>query len=391
MARKTHAISAAMLVVALLGVFVAAGPLVSETVPAYAADEYPTWADVEAARGNTAATEVEVTRINGLLGELETRAAALGDAAVAASGAASVAKAELALARERATSIETQRGAATEQAGDASVQIGRLGAQLYRSGAGELVYRMLLTNDPDVDLLYQLGVSTRLSETTRALQERALKQQNVVETLEKQAAVAAKERDRLSDEAERQADEAVAAEKAATAQLAEKRANADVLIAQLAALKNTTAAVEEAYRAGVAAEEERKRQEEEERRRQEEANNPDDGGTGTAPPPSGIIVDPAGARAYAASAIGGYGWGEGEYNCLVLLWNRESGWRADAYNASSGAYGIPQSLPGSKMASAGDDWRTNAATQINWGLGYIDARYGSPCGAWEHSEGWNWY
>ncbi|WP_245570881.1 coiled-coil domain-containing protein [Glaciibacter superstes] len=389
MPRKMRAIGAAMLVVAILGVFVTAA---GDTTPANAADEYPTWADVEAARGNAGATETEVTRINGLLGQLETRAAALGDAAVAASGAASVAEAELALARERATSIEAQLDTASEQADDASVQLGRLGAQLYRSGAGELVYRLLLTNDPDVDLLYQLGVSTRLSETTRAVQDRALKQQNVVATLEKQAALAAKERDRLSAQAQRQADEAVAAEQAATAQLAEKRANADVLIAQLAALKNTTAAVEEAYRAGVAAEEERKRQEEEERRRQNEANNPGGGGgTGTAPPPSGIIVDPAGARAYAASAIGGYGWGEGEYNCLVLLWNRESGWRADAYNASSGAYGIPQSLPGSKMASAGDDWRINAATQINWGLGYIDGRYGSPCGAWQHSEEWNWY
>ena len=68
-----------------------------------------------------------------------------------------------------------------------------------------------------------------------------------------------------------------------------------------------------------------------------------------------------------------YGWGSDQFDCLDLLWTRESGWRADAYNASSGAYGIPQSLPGSKMASAGADWRTNAATQINWGLGYIDA------------------
>lgn len=86
-----------------------------------------------------------------------------------------------------------------------------------------------------------------------------------------------------------------------------------------------------------------------------------------------------------------YGWGDGEYQCLVRLWTRESSWRADAYNASSGAYGIPQSLPGSKMASAGADWRTNAATQIEWGLAYISGRYGAPCGAWAHSEAVNWY
>ena len=74
----------------------------------------------------------------------------------------------------------------------------------------------------------------------------------------------------------------------------------------------------------------------------------------------------------------------------MKLWNRESGWRTTAQN-SSGAYGIPQALPGSKMASAGADWRTNAATQIKWGLGYISGRYGTPCGAWGHSQSTGWY
>ena len=63
------------------------------------------------------------------------------------------------------------------------------------------------------------------------------------------------------------------------------------------------------------------------------------------------------------------------------MWNRESGWRVNAYNPS-GAYGIPQALPGSKMASAGPDWQTDATTQIKWGLGYIKERYHSPCEAW---------
>jgi hypothetical protein len=77
-----------------------------------------------------------------------------------------------------------------------------------------------------------------------------------------------------------------------------------------------------------------------------------------------------------------YGWSSSEMSCLVPLWMGESGWRVDAENASSGAYGIPQSLPGSKMATVGADWRTNPVTQITWGLGYISERYGSPCGAW---------
>ncbi len=90
-------------------------------------------------------------------------------------------------------------------------------------------------------------------------------------------------------------------------------------------------------------------------------------------------------------ASANYGWGEDEFSCLVSLWNKESGWNYQAYNASSGATGIPQALPGSKMASAGSDWQTNATTQIAWGLQYISAVYGAPCGAWSHSQAVNWY
>lgn len=77
--------------------------------------------------------------------------------------------------------------------------------------------------------------------------------------------------------------------------------------------------------------------------------------------------------------------------CLDKLWTRESGWNPRAANPSSGAYGIPQALPGSKMASAGADWQTNPATQIKWGLGYIKSRYGTPCGAWSKLQTAGWY
>lgn len=100
---------------------------------------------------------------------------------------------------------------------------------------------------------------------------------------------------------------------------------------------------------------------------------------------------PAGAQASARAMLGNYGWGDDQFSCLVSLWNKESGWNYQAYNRSSGAFGIPQALPGSKMASAGADWQTNAATQVAWGLGYISGRYGSPCGAWGHSQSVGWY
>ncbi|WDZ86845.1 lytic transglycosylase domain-containing protein [Micromonospora cathayae] len=85
------------------------------------------------------------------------------------------------------------------------------------------------------------------------------------------------------------------------------------------------------------------------------------------------------------------GFGIDQMPCLDKLWTKESGWNHKARNSSSGAYGIPQSLPGSKMGSAGDDWETNPATQIEWGLGYIKGRYGTPCKAWGHSQDVGWY
>jgi hypothetical protein len=114
------------------------------------------------------------------------------------------------------------------------------------------------------------------------------------------------------------------------------------------------------------------------------------GSSGAWAPPF-ATPDPGTAQAIAYEMVLARGWNDDQFACLVALWNRESGWRVNAYNASSGAYGIPQSLPGNKMATAGADWETNPATQITWGLNYIGGRYGSPCGAWEHSESVGWY
>ena len=92
---------------------------------------------------------------------------------------------------------------------------------------------------------------------------------------------------------------------------------------------------------------------------------------------------PAGeAQKIARAMLPSYGWSpSSQFGCLVNLWNKESHWNTHAANPS-GAYGIPQALPGSKMASAGPDWQNNARTQIKWGLGYIKSRYGAPCDAW---------
>ncbi len=104
------------------------------------------------------------------------------------------------------------------------------------------------------------------------------------------------------------------------------------------------------------------------------------------------VNTPDGAKAYAAQlAAEKYGWGSDQFSCLASLWTKESGWNYQAYNNDGGATGIPQALPGSKMASFGADWQTNAATQIAWGLDYISRGYGTPCSAWSHSQAVNWY
>jgi hypothetical protein len=96
-------------------------------------------------------------------------------------------------------------------------------------------------------------------------------------------------------------------------------------------------------------------------------------------------------RQIAQQMLARFGWNASQFSCLFPLWEHESGWNPSAQNAGSGAYGIPQALPGAQMASAGADWQTNPATQIKWGLTYIQGRYGSPCGAWAHEQSSNWY
>jgi hypothetical protein len=96
-------------------------------------------------------------------------------------------------------------------------------------------------------------------------------------------------------------------------------------------------------------------------------------------------------RTIARALLAEFGYGADQFGCLDSLWMSESGWRVNADNPHSSAYGIPQALPGSKMSSEGADWATNPVTQIRWGLGYIQDRYGSPCGAWSFKQGRGWY
>ncbi len=128
----------------------------------------------------------------------------------------------------------------------------------------------------------------------------------------------------------------------------------------------------------------------------EDDNGDDDGGGGS---PSKGFTGPipascgeySGNRKIGCAILLSKGFGLSQMPCLDKLWKKESGWNHKAVNRSSGAYGIPQAYPGNKMSSVASDWRTNPATQIKWGLGYIKGRYGNPCGAWSHSQSRGWY
>lgn len=123
-----------------------------------------------------------------------------------------------------------------------------------------------------------------------------------------------------------------------------------------------------------------------------ESGSSGSGSSGSSEPAAPVQTYSGGdSRGIAQQMVAARGWGADQWSCLDQLWQKESNWNHTAQNPTSSAYGIPQSLPGSKMASAGSDWRTNPATQIEWGLGYIAGRYGNPCGAWAHSQARNWY
>ena len=403
---------------------------------AYDPSDYPSWSDVEAAKSSESATAAEVDRITAILDDLRDQAAVLTDAAIARASEADDAQSALDEATQRVTALEERATAARADADAAKEQAGRLAAQLYRNGGTDATLNLLVGGEQSDELLYRLGTMSQLTLQTSSLQTAAETTENAAGALASQAEQARSERVALVDAASAALDAAEAAQSAADAKVAEQEQYSSTLYAQLADLKNTTAALEEQYATGqqekaVFEDQQRRAREaaEAEARRTAPAAAPrpaapaapapapaapgggplqlgNDDPTGAKNSSAETIaalstyagrtdgMSPAQAQAYARSVLGNYGWGSDQMDaCLVPLWNGESGWRWNALNRSSGAYGIPQALPASKMASAGMDYQTNAATQVNWGLSYIKSSYGSPCSAWAkwNSRSPHWY
>nr|WP_246311615.1 hypothetical protein [Leifsonia naganoensis] len=382
----TRSAAVAVLVAGLVTAEVA-GPAAAETA-------YPSWDEVAAAKANASSAQAQVDRINGLLAGLQSSANTAADAAIQRAAELGAAQAALQAAAQKATDLASQAATATSAADTLRRQSGTLAAQLSRGGGSDVSVRLFLSDSTATadSLLYQLGAVSKLAERSNALLQQATSQKNLASSLSAQAAAAQTVRQQRDADAKKAYDTAASAKAAADAAVADQQTRADTLYAQLASLKNTQASVERQYAEGEAA---RKAAEQSASSGGGGGGGSSGGGSGggadSSAPPPGVVVDPAAAQAYAASRLPAYGWGGEQMSCLIKLWTKESSWRADAYNRSSGAYGIPQALPGSKMASAGGDWMTNADTQINWGLSYISGRYGSPCAAWSFHLGHNWY
>ncbi|MDQ4212421.1 hypothetical protein [Microbacterium capsulatum] len=373
-----------VLAAAAIGALLAA-PLLLPAAPAHA-DDYPSWQDVQNAQGNEQATQDEIGKVSTALASTQKQAAEASTAALKAGEASATARTQADDASRRADALTAQADTAQQAVQQAHEQVGSIAAGRERTDTtAPLAVRLFTSAHPD-ELLTRLGVMQQLDSTWSELGARAIEQQGVATSLQAQAQAARKARDDLAAAADRAAKKAQEAADAEAAAVADLQGHVTTLYAQLATLKNTTADVVRRYQIGQAVAEQARAQ-----AAAAAAAAAQQGSGGYDLSGYGVNVDPAGAQAYARGQLGNYGWSDGQFGCLLNLWNQESGWRADALNPDSDAYGIPQSLPADKMAAAGPDWRTNGDTQIDWGLSYIQNRYGSPCGAWSHEMAFNWY
>ncbi|GAB2708758.1 aggregation-promoting factor C-terminal-like domain-containing protein [Arthrobacter bambusae] len=376
---------------------------------------YPSWAEVQQAQGNEAAASAEVDRINQLLAGLQQKSGELGAAAIKAG--TEYAKAHDALQHQQAVTQKLAEASRQAKAKADSLRkaTSSLVVKAYESGGFDPGPWSLANAAIAPDNIQNFALLNRVLDRTAKLHDDALSasQASAAATAQEQAA-----RDvlaQLDSDAAAKAQAAESARRAAEDSVAATDGQRKTMVAQLASLTSTSAAVAQKYQEGqvaLAAYQAAQEAKREAAQRQAEAaaaaaaaaaasNQPvvqppissgGGGGFGGGGGGGGNVVnDPAGARQYASSRLGAYGWGQDQMQCLSLLWTQESSWMTDATNPSSGAYGVAQALPPDKYYSAGSDWLSNYRTQIDWGLGYIRDRYGSPCNAWQHEMGFNWY
>ncbi|MET1088498.1 MAG: lytic transglycosylase domain-containing protein [Arthrobacter sp.] len=424
---------AALLALALTGAVSLAPATATEGDPA---GNYPSWQDVQEAKLTEAGKAAEINRINDLLGGLQAQSESLGAEAVQSAADYAVTDSALRAAGAKVEALTAQVAEAKAGLSQHRKELGALAAQAYKTGGTTTGFFVAL-DAIQSNSIQGLNLVQIVGDKTAGLVTKAEAAGRIASALAAQESAAKAERERLSLETKAKLDAARSAQEAMARQAADSQQHSEELTAQLASLKGTTAAVEGAYRQGQAAvaayeaaQSAKRAAAEEQARLQAESAaraaaaaavrpappaapvpaNPAPANPAPAdpapsvpvapsPPPvvvpslpaGGAVNDPAGAKSYASGRLGAYGWGQDQFLCLAQLWTKESNWLTTATNPYSGAYGIAQALPPGKYSSAGSDWLTSYRTQIEWGLGYIRGRYGSPCGAWNHSVANNWY
>jgi len=287
------AVASALAIAAGLIMVVGSGTTASAAPNARSVD-YPTWGDVQRAKANQAAKQAEVAKIQGILNQLSTQADALGKIAEQKAELSNQANAALATATKKTDRLQSQAKAAAKRADKSSKRASAVIAQLAQTGGGNFSVGLLFGSAQSTDqLLSTLSTASRLSQSASEILKQAQFDKNTASSLAASAKVAEKKRKALADDAQSASDAAKKASDAALAQLAEQQAAANTMYAQLASLKNSTAAVEEQYQLGV-----------EEEARQNAVKTPPSAPIINPNPPAPVAGAVAGAIAYAEAQLG---------------------------------------------------------------------------------------
>jgi septal ring factor EnvC (AmiA/AmiB activator) len=364
--------------------------------PAAQAADYPSWDQIQQAQQSTAATQQEISVVQGTLSQLNADVTTTSARAQSTQNALSAAQAKLAYALSTYLGLQQRADAARASAKTAKQQAGRVVAAMSRTQGSGIGMTTALPGANVDATLSQYSALAWIGDRNQRILTQAQAEERTATSLSDQAKSAQQVLNAQTSALAQQVNEAQQAQQDAQNALAAQQQHAAELTAQLGTLQNQTAQLIAQRQAGIAAELAAQRA------AQAAVNahaaptsvttaSANTGGSRTAAVPATTSWTPAAAQATGQAMAAARGWSGSQWSALLSLWNKESGWRVNASNPSSGAYGIPQSLPGGKMASAGGDWQTNAATQIAWGLSYIASSYGSPANAWAHSQATNWY
>lgn len=351
--------------------------------PPAVADDWPTQAEVEKAKQSAASSQSEYTKIQRLVAQRQSTVVATAATALEKQNDYAQAQQAYQQASDAADRLAAKADAARKASAEADRRFGSIASQLYLTGGSSgLTTQLLLGHGDAAQLLDKLSAMSRLTGLAAGLRDTAGQEANLAVSLSAQAADAQKTRKSLADKADAALQAAQTAQSRADAALSASQKQSKKAFAEMAELKNQSAELQQkyaeyqAYLAALA------------RQRAQQGN-----ASYLYQIAQSLAPDPAAAQAYARSQLPAYGWGGDQWGCLQQLWTIESGWRVNAYNPSSAAYGIPQAWPGQKMAVYGSDWTSSYVTQITWGLHYIKSSYGTPCGAlsFETSHVPYWY